>query len=95
MSYSVTAKGATKNEALGDIIKQLDEVVGNQPTHAADIEQVKTSVDAFVKVLPEAAADEEVSISANGYLSWQGDSTQPRFTSAHFSVTAGLVKKGA
>ena len=71
MSYSFTARGKTKAEALAAVGAELDRVIIGQPIHAVDREPALAAVAAFVNVLPDNA-DKEVSVSVSGSLSWTG-----------------------
>lgn len=94
MSYSFTLKATSKSEALAAVSSKIDEIVQQQPCHAADRAQVLAAVDAFVVLCPEPGDNEELSVAVNGYVSgeWeQGNLAKLKGVSFH--VSAGVSQK--
>lgn len=91
MSYSFNVKALTKAVALQLVAAKLDEVVAQQPVHAADRQQALDAATAFVGLLPEDET-REVVVSVSGYLSgqWSG-SDLAQLSGASVSVNASLV----
>ncbi|UDF33531.1 UNVERIFIED_ORG: hypothetical protein LHJ69_12950 [Shinella sp. XGS7] len=91
MSYSFNVRGATKALALAVLAAKLDEVVQQQPVHAADRQQAQAAAEAFVGLLPDDAS-KEVHINISGYVSgqWSG-SDLVQLSGASVSVSASLV----
>ena len=97
MSYSISARGATKALALAALAASFDtNVLANQPVHAADKQQALAAAEGIAGILPDDDS-KDVSITMNGWLSWQnvGDESERRFAGASVSVTANLVDKEA
>jgi hypothetical protein len=85
MSYSFSCKGATKEEVLGLVNGQFDQVEQNQPVHAADMPAARDAVAAFVNLLPDDA-DCDTGISVNGWISTVDDAVRQ----VSITITAGL-----
>jgi hypothetical protein len=66
MSYSFSAKGATKHHALADAHQKFDEMVASQPVHKVDREAAFANLQKHMDLLPEAGTDEEVIVSMHG-----------------------------
>jgi hypothetical protein len=95
MSYSISARGATKALALAALGCLFDSnVVATQPVHAADKQQALAAAESFAGILPDDDS-KDVSIRMNGSLSWQnvGDDSERRFSWASVSVEVTLVDK--
>ncbi len=92
MSYSFSARGATKVEALADAKNKMDEVVVGQPMHARDAEQAMANATTAADLLVEDDS-KDVSISMNGSLSWAGEGDAAAITSVSISTTVSLVSK--
>jgi len=93
MSYSFSAQGATKADAIAAAEARLKEVVNGQPIHAKDAEQALAGVAAFVQVLQDPTPEQMISISCYGSLGWQGSGDEQQITSANFNVSASLITK--
>lgn len=96
MSYSLSAKGATKAAALAALADAFaTQVVANQKIHGADQAQALAAAEGFVGVLREPGENEEVTISLSGSLSWSsGDAdASPPISSAAVNVGASIVTK--
>lgn len=92
MSYSFNVRAANKAEAKAAISSRFDEVVTQQPVHAADKDQAQAAAHAFVDLLPEVTDGREICVSVGGYLSgiWEGSDIK-ELSTASFSVTASWV----
>ena len=67
MSYSIGAKGATKDAVREELAGKMAEVVATQPVHAADKDQALTAADAFLSLLPDTPpAGQEFNVSLSG-----------------------------
>lgn len=93
MSYSFSVRAATKALALAAIALKLDEVVAQQPVHAADRQQAQDAANLFVGVLPEDES-RDVAVSVSGWVSgrWQG-SELLTLEGASVTISANLVAK--
>lgn len=89
MSYSFSARGATKAEVMEKVVAELDKVVAAQPIHAADRSPAQAAVNAFIDLLP-VDAEKDFSVSVSGSLGWRGGQI---LTDAGVSVQASLVVK--
>jgi hypothetical protein len=89
MSYSFSARGATKAEVMKQITTELDKVVAAQPIHAADRAQAQSVADAFLAIIP-AIADKDFYVSVSGSVGWGGDKA---ITSASVNVSASTIAK--
>lgn len=91
MSYSFTVRAATKAIALQLVASNLDKVVADQPSHAADRDQALAAATAFVGMVADDES-RDVVVSVNGWLSWNNPGT---FTGACVGVSASLANKEA
>lgn len=85
MSYSFSAKAATKAELKSMVAEQFAAVVVAQPVHAADQPQALAAANAFIDLLAEDA-ERDVGVSVSGSL-W---STDAGMQSTGVSINAGL-----
>lgn len=92
MSYSFSVTAAGKAEAKQKIAEAFDNVVTNQPTHAADRDASVSAGGAFVDLLEDPADGQEIHISMHGSLSWRHDHPET-FTGAGVGVSAALRAK--
>lgn len=98
MSYSFRAVGATKEEVLQKVAKELDQVVDLQPAHAADRGGALAAATAFVGLLVEDES-QDIQVDVHGSVSWKHDpedpygKNSPPLTHASVGVTAQLVSK--
>lgn len=90
MSYAFSVVAPNKAEAMEKVISELDKVVHSQPCHAADRAQAQAATQAFLDIIPEADEHQDVRISVNGSVCWNGDGVT---TSASVGVSAWLVQK--
>jgi hypothetical protein len=88
MSYSFSARGATKEEASTNVAAELATVVNGQPVHAADQEAAQAAADAFIDLLRDDDT-QDIAVSVSGSAS----STDAGLTLVNVSVTASLVPK--
>lgn len=90
MSYSFSVTATSKAEAKEKIAAQFDTILASQPVHAADRASAQAAAGAFVDVLKDPAADEEIGVGVSGYVSWRAEG---EFTGANVSVSAGIRAK--
>lgn len=95
MSYSFSVRAPNHAEAIAKVDDELAKVVETQPVHRADSVQAREAALAFVDVLPKPSSDQDVCISVNGSLGWNGllGTPEMRLTSASVSVQASLIAK--
>lgn len=93
MSYSIGARGATKEETLASLGAELDLVVADQPVHLIDRLQAAAAAASSLDVISviDPAKDYVVNISAD--LVWNGDLDNRLVSSARLSAHAALVEK--
>ena len=89
MSYSFSARGATRADVLKNIAVEFDKVVASQPVHAEDRKQAEGAAAAFLGVIL-GSDDKDFYVSVSGSLSWDADQ---RLTSASVNVSASLIAK--
>jgi len=90
MSYSIGAKAATKAEARAALEAKFDaDVVVLQPVHARDRAAVLANVDAALSLLADDDT-KDVSISVNGYVSWQTAEPQDVVPLTSVGITASV-----
>jgi hypothetical protein len=70
MSYSFNFVVASKEAAKARVAEEFDNVVKWQPIHARDRAAVLANANAVIDLL-EDKPDQDVSVSSNGYLSWE------------------------
>jgi hypothetical protein len=87
MSYSFSARGATKQEAKDAAAAEFDKVVASQPIHAVDRAPALAAVGAFVDML--ADSPKAIYVSVSGSLGWQGE--DQKIIRASVSAHAGHV----
>lgn len=68
MSYSFSAKGASKTEAILDADEKFDKVCVDMPVHGLDRGAVQDHMRKLIDIARDPAADEEVSIAMSGYI---------------------------
>jgi hypothetical protein len=94
MSYSFSARGATKAEVIKKVDAELNKVVASQPVHSADHAQAKAAAEAFLGVLPDPNAKQEFDVAVSGSVGWSGVLGEDQvLTSAGVNVSATLVAK--
>jgi flavorubredoxin len=95
VSYSFSAKGTTKADAIAAVIAKMDEVVVQQPIHAADREPAIETAKAFINLIPDDN-EKDFSVSVSGSLGWTGTYPDSHIISnAQVNVYASLVKRDA
>jgi hypothetical protein len=87
MSYSFNVQASDKQGAKVAVAAKLQEIVDQQPVHAADLGHAATVADAFIDLLADDDT-KDVYVSMNGYVSWNGAGEAPRFSGA--SLTCGV-----
>ncbi|WP_315804017.1 hypothetical protein [Bradyrhizobium sp. SZCCHNS3002] len=95
MSYSFSAKGATKLEAKAAVAEAFDAVIATQPIHARDKEAALTNAGAVIDLLADDAPEHHViSVSCSGSLGWRealrDDASNP-LSSASVSAQAWYI----
>jgi hypothetical protein len=93
MSYSFTVKADTKAEAKEKIAKEFDNVVSQQPIHAADQSAAVAAGAAFVDVLPDPSDVQQINVHVYGSVGWHDAAEAKNITSANVSVSASLASK--
>lgn len=85
MSYSISAKAATKSLLLAALASKMAEVVASQPVHAADQAQALSAAESFVSLMPETPPDGKAfTASMNGSITTTDD--QPISVSVGFNA---------
>lgn len=92
MSYSITARGKTKDAVCEQIAKKMAEVIAQQPTHKADAGTAAGAAMAYVAVLTEEEG-KDIVLEMNGSVSWTYPATegQEKITHANVSIRAYTV----
>ncbi len=95
MSYSFSARGATKVDVTAKISAELDKVVASQPIHSADRAQAQAAAEAFLAIIPDSAGDKDFCVSVSGSVGWSGmaGTADQVLTSAGVSVSAYMIAK--
>jgi hypothetical protein len=91
MSYSFTVAADTKAEAKAMLTAKFDDVVDGQPMHAADRDAVQAAAEAFVDILTEPAAGQQIVVNVHGAVSALADG---EFIGASAGVGAAIATKG-
>lgn len=94
MSYSFSARGATKQEVMQKVGIELDKVVVSQPIHSADFAQARAAAESFLDIIPDASESQDYYVSVSGSISWDGINP-PVVKGASVNVGASLVAKEA
>lgn len=97
MSYSISARAASKALALAALATTFDEnVIPHQSIHKHDREQALATAAAMASLVPDDDT-KDVSITLNGYLTWTGSGTaEPapeNFVGASVGATVSLVAR--
>lgn len=96
MSYSFSAKAATKSELKSLIAEKVAEIAHQQPVHAADQAQIVANANAIIDLLPENVEGRELQATINGYLSGTWDNEQiTELTQVSINANIGWVTKTA
>jgi hypothetical protein len=85
MSYSFSARAASKAAVIEVVRAKLAEVVAQQPVHAADQAQAQAASEVFINMLVDDDT-RDVFISVNGSV-WQ---TPEGLQSTGFGINASL-----
>jgi hypothetical protein len=93
MSYSFSARAATKPEVIAKVAAQFDAVVAAQPVHSADRAQAQAAAEAFLGVLPDAADGRDFYVSVSGSVGWNGNLGEADhvLTAAGVNVSASFL----
>jgi hypothetical protein len=94
MSYSFSAKGATKAEAIADAEMKFAKVVSEQPVHLADQEAALIAMRMMVDLCADPLPDEEILITMHGSVGgeWDGGLIK-RLTSVSGGSSAATSRK--
>jgi hypothetical protein len=92
MSYSFSVTANTKTDVNQQIREQFDAVVVSQPNHAADKEAAVVAAQAFVELMTEPHAGQEINVAMHGSLSWRNDNPH-QFLDASVSISVSLRDK--
>ncbi len=93
MSYSFGITGASKADAAAKVAAEFDQVVANQPSHAADKEAAVAAASAFINILREPRDGEQITVSMHGSLGWESASSPVVFLSSNVGVSASITAK--
>lgn len=93
MSYSFSAQGDTKDEALADATHKYDQMVEQQPCHEHDREAALANLRAHLALVDEPKQGECITISMHGsvgyYATTESDPVRWRNSSGGVSVYVG------
>lgn len=94
MSYSFSIKVETKALAKQAVASELDKIVDSQPIHARDRAAALANATAVIDLLADDDT-KDVSVSCNGYVSWNvnGDLTEVPLSTASISCVANHVAR--
>jgi hypothetical protein len=92
MSYSFAITGISKVDAAAKVAAEFDQVIVNQPTHAADKEGAVAAANAFINLLGEPGDGEQIAVIMYGSLGWHSDNPPTAFLSGNVSVSASIAK---
>lgn len=91
MSYSFSIKAGNKADAIDAVVTQFDSIVIAQPTHEADKKAAIAAASAFIELLSEPKINEEIRVSVNGSLGWDGVNPTV-FRHANVNVQSGIYQ---
>lgn len=77
MSYSFSAQGASKTDAILDAEAKFDKVCTDMPVHGLDKGAVLDHMRNLVNIAREPDAGEVVSVSMSGYISVSNPTAGP------------------
>lgn len=69
MSYSFSVSAPTKDEAKAQVQQQFDNIVMQQPEHAADRTAANGTVEAYIDLAAEPTGTQQIHVTAFGSLS--------------------------
>lgn len=72
MSYSFSARAASKGEVMAAVAHQLDNVVASQPVHEKDRAAAHANIDAALALLNEDES-RDIVVNAHGSIVTLGD----------------------
>ncbi len=93
MSYSFQTRDDTKDEAKANVARMFQQVLESQPVHKADMQAAQDNANKAIDLLDEVKAEQQVLVSCNGSLSWNGDQETPSIQAVDISVAALLVTR--
>lgn len=91
MSYSLSAKADSKTAVLLALEAKFEEVLRDQPAHAADQEAAFINVRRHLELLDAPAADQDVGVSMYGSISTDNGA----IVSVGSGCSVGLVTRPA
>jgi hypothetical protein len=94
MSYSISARGATKIIVLALLAAKFDQIIEAQPIHEKDKKAALGTAEAMVNQLADDP-EQDVQVNLNGYLSWQGTEDNVTILSSSVSASAHLAAREA
>ena len=92
MSYSFSARGATRAEIGEKVCTELDKVVASQPIHAADSGAALNAAISFINLLTKTTDKQDYYVSVSGSVGWTDGNV---ITSASVNVGASLIAKSS
>ena len=97
MSYSFSVRAVTAAAAIAAVGTKFDEVVASQPVHANDRDAAVAAATAYIGLLAEPGADQEIAVTVDGWVQWthQEGVDPTAFTGAYVNVQASLAAKPA
>ena len=73
MSYSFSASGKTKAEALNNAKAELSKVAIGQPAHEIDRSQTETAIESSIDLLADDPSEPPISMSVSGSVTRDGN----------------------
>jgi len=94
MTYSFSARGPTKTEAILDVDTKIDKLCQDMLVHEYDRQVLQNNVRNCVNALPDPHHNEEIVITMSGYITWTMTMTgSKRVTTVSSAVCAGIANK--
>jgi hypothetical protein len=90
MSYSFSLRAADKSAAKAAVEAKFDEVIASQPVHVRDKAAVLANAGAVIDLLVDDDT-KDVTVSCNGYVSWNSD--QAALTGVAVTCSAGYANR--
>jgi hypothetical protein len=88
MSYSFNIKAISKAAAMAAVASKVDEIVATQPIHARDRPAILANANSIIDLLADDDT-KDVSVSCNGYVTWNGAGTFSPESAAFGGVSIG------
>ena len=86
MSYSFHFRAADKAEARSAAAAEFDKVVEAQPNHAHDRQQAEAAFNAFLDLVEEPAATDDLAVTVSGWVQWRFGEESTTYVGANVSV---------